>query len=147
MPSLACPATLPWNTAASELHTSRRSRSSSTSIPTDDFRSASVTSRVKLPAACHWKIVPSASEPVRSRLFFVSYSTPSGMKPPRLAKIVAGKLGVLETAVAEGGAYFWAGVPPHPTNIKDAKAIRELRFGIKRFFYVCRTAFVDPFID
>src|SRR5437870_6090310 len=112
MPSLACPATLPWNTAASELHTSRRVLFRSTSIPTDDFRSASVNSGVKLPSACHWKIVPSASEPVRSRLFFVSYSTPSGMKPPRLAEIVAGKLGALETGVAAGGASFWGGVPP-----------------------------------
>jgi len=46
------------------------------------------------------------------------------MKPPRLAEIVAGKLGALETGVAAGGASFWGGVPPHPTNITDAKAIR-----------------------
>jgi hypothetical protein len=55
------------------------------------------------------------------------------MKPPRLAEIVAGKLGALETAAAAGGASFWGGVPPHPTSITDAKAIRQIRFRIKRF--------------
>ena len=97
----------PWNTGrsefASEFATSRRFRGSSTSMPTDETRSESLTTVVTRPSLWIRKIEPSESDPVRTRPFVASHSTPSGMNPPRAVTIVAGgRSGVGADAAGSG---------------------------------------------
>ena len=72
---------------------------------------------------------PSESDPVRMRPFVVSYSTPSGMKPPRSATTMAGgrssvgmdasASGIEASGSGEGGS----GSAPHPANMAAATAV------------------------
>ena len=74
-------------------------------------------------------IEPSDNEPVRMRPLAASYSTPSGINPPRSAMIMAGgRAGVGMEASASGigvsgSGEDGSGAAPHPANITAATAI------------------------